>query len=140
MSDLTNLYQTYLDMSDEKRNSIALQIMNDIFNYLSSNYDEEDILEYVVRMFSVFCCVDGVVNMAEYELFKYTTGSTASYDDFYEATKEGTHTQNIEEFFDVLNNEDSNFISNVFALAICIFTANGTLTVKEQEFIAKYFM
>ena len=140
MSELTDLYQKYLNMDDEERNDIALHTMNDIFNYLNQYYDEDEVIEYVVRMFSVFASADGTIHLAEYELFKYTTGSNVSYDDFYEATKEGTHEDKIRELIEVLETESEDFISDVFVLAICIFTANGTLTVKEQEFIDKYFL
>lgn len=140
MSELTNLYQKYLDMDDEQRNDIALQTMSEIFDYLNQYYDEDEVIEYVIRMFSVFASADGTINVAEYELFKYTTGATVSYDDFYEATKEGTHEDKVQELFEVLATESEDFISSVFVLAICIFTANGTLTVKEQEFVDKYFL
>lgn len=140
MNELHELYQRYLDMDDETRNDIALSTMNEIFNYMNQFFGEDEIIYYVVKMFSVFSCVDGMVNLAEYELFKYTTGATVTYDEFYEATKSGTHEESINELYAMLSGEDEDFRTNVFILAICIFTVNGTLTVKEQEFIQGFFM
>ena len=139
MSDLIDIYQQYLDMSDEERNNIALMTMRSIFEYLESEADSEDeVLEFVLDMFSVLCCADGTINYEEYEMFKLVTGATVSYDEFFDAVKDGTDPEYVEGFFELVENLDDDFQSDIFVLALCLFTSKGTLTVSEQEFIDEY--
>ena len=46
----------------------------------------------------------------------------------------------IDELFDEISDENEGFFQDVFTLAVCVFTANGTLTVEEQCFLEEYFL
>lgn len=138
MSDLTDLYQEYLDKDETERNEIASLAAEEIFEFLEESYDEEDVLDIFVSLFAVLCSVDGVINQAEYELFKYVSGIDVPYDEFYEVMKNGTNQDLIDQVAGVIEDEGEDFASAVFVLALCVFTSNGTMTVAEQEFIDTY--
>ena len=139
MSDYREIFQSYLDMDDESRNDIACKCVNNIMSHLEYLYDVDFAVARVMDMFSVFCCVDGVVNRDEYNLFIAATGADVDYDTFFEATNTGTYRSEIENLYNFLSVQDSDFVSEVFVLALCILASNGTLTVKEQQFLEEYF-
>ena len=140
MNELEELYQEYLDMEAEERNEIALQVSSEIFHYLVEKQSEDEVVNKYVTLYSILCCVDGEVTEIEYELFKFLTGSTSTFEEFYEVVKNGSNEEVIEEFFIFASNQGPDFITAIFVLAVSIFTSKGTLTVEEQEFIYKYLM
>ena len=138
--ELNEIYQEYLDMDNDTRNVITKECVTSIYDYLKDNYGQTSAFHSLTNMFSVFGCIDGGISEVEYELFVFSTGIECTYDNFYEATKNGTSECNIENLMDDLEDEEEDFILDVFMLAILIFTSNGTLTVEEQEFIEKFFL
>lgn len=140
MDDMIEVYQSYLDMTDEERNAIARSASEKLFEHLIEFYDEESILKTYINMFSVLCTVDGVINHEEHKIFSIVTNTNVLYDDFFEVMKFGVKAELIEEFFGFANSQGDDFIGYLFVLAICIFSCKGTITVEEQEFIEEYFL
>ena len=140
MMELNEIYQEYLEMDDEERRVITKECVTSIYDYLKDNYGQTSAFHSLTNMFSVFGCVDGGISEVEYELFVSSTGVKCTFENFYEATKNGLSECNIENLMDDLEDDNEDFILDVFMLALLIFTSNGTLTVEEQEFIEKLFL
>ena len=75
MNELIEIYQNYLDMTDEERKEVARSASEKIFATIAESYDEDSILEIYIYMFSVLCCVDGIISPEEHELFSYVTNT-----------------------------------------------------------------
>ena len=140
MDEMIEVYQDYLDMDDEKRNSIAMQAIDAIFAHLKELYDDETVLKKIVEMFSVICCVDGVISEEEYYMFSLITKANVSFEQFCEVMKYGQYEDFINNFFEFANSKSDEVAGELFVLAICLFTCKGTVTVEEQAFIDEYFI
>lgn len=139
MNELIEVFQQYLDMDNETRQSIAQEATTNIFNHLEEFYDEDTVYDTYLLLVSVFCCVDGTINFEEYELFTAITGTSISYDEFYEVVKNGADLEAMEELFGFVHSQGDDFVGEVMVLAICFFTADGTFADVEQAFFDEYF-
>ena len=138
--DFEELMQQFLDMDDDIRVDLARETVEVMRNYLEENYGVTSAHHLVSLMFSVFCCVDGSIDYKEYEFFKVTTGVECSFENFCESMQNGGNQHQIDELFDEISDENKAFMQDVFTLAVCVFTSNGTLTVSEQCFLEEYFL
>ena len=140
MDDLIEVYQEYLDMDEEERNSIAIEAIDNIFKHLQEFYDEDTILKTIINMFGVICSADGVVSKEEYDMFTLLTKANVSYKEFCDVMKYGEYEEVINEFIGFANSQGDDFVGELFVLAICIFSCKGTITVEEQEFVDEYLI
>lgn len=138
--EFVELMQQCLDMDDDIRIDLARETVFVMRNYLEENYGVTSAHHLISLMFSVFCCADGSIDHEEYEFFKVTTGVECTYQNFCESMQNGGSQYKIDELFDEISDENEAFIQDVFILAVCVLTSNGTLTVSEQCFIEDYFL
>ena len=90
MADWKKIYQDYLDASTETRSNLARSATSDIMNYCSrQGLSDKDACNFIIYLFKLFSCGDTTTQRTEHELFKAVTGSSISYDDYFNLTNYG---------------------------------------------------
>ena len=140
MEELIKIYQDYLDMDEEERNSIAIQTIDTIFEHLKEFYDDDTILKRIVDMFSVICSADGVISEEEYDMFSLLTKASVTFEQFSQVMQYGQYEEIINNFFEFANSQSDDFIGSLFFLTLCVFSCKGTITPEEQEFVYNKFI
>jgi len=137
MATWREVYQKYLDCSDEERKEEARRCTANILDVFKRHFNDSDAVSAFFGGLAVFVCADGVVNTAEYEFITDYTGINIDYDSFYELVKGGASANLVTKFDEMLDSNGGDFKTDFVSLGLCICACNGTMTVDEQRLIER---
>ena len=129
----------HLNMSDDERIEKALNASKTLMSYLQSMFVGEAFYNAYLQIYSIFCCADRDVKVAEYELFKILTDTNVTYDEFYRCIVAENKSVDLDEFFEFANNQDDDFKQALLEFTLCIFTCDHYIHRDELKIIDEYF-
>ena len=140
MDELLLMFETYVNMTEEERTTIALEASNAILDHFENIFEGEELFDAYLQMYSIFCCVNNDIAYEQYELFKNITGAQVQYEEFYPALTNCVENVNVEEFFAFAYEQGEEFVGALCILAICIFACDGKIDEIELKLINLYFL
>lgn len=135
---IKEIYQTYLDASYEDRLKEAISASKVVLNYLKSKSPEDKASEAYLLLVATYVGADGSVQTAEYEFCKKVFDFELSFDEFYDMVNAACTAENVELVDGIIDSSPADVKVNFVSLGIAICSSNGTMTVREQQLLAKY--
>ena len=138
MADWKKIYQDYLDASDATRANLAKNAASEIMSYCrSAGFSSDDQCQFIIYCFKLFSCGDTTTQRTEHELFKAVTGTSITYQEYFDLTNYGGSEDFRSKMDQLIDSMSDDAKTNVLILGLCILTSDGKLTVSEQELFSR---
>ena len=127
-----------INLKPEEKISIARGAINVINDNLDKmGCDDDNKAQFILNLTKLFISADKELNGTEYSFFKAVTGTSASFDEFYEATNQGSDPKFVDATIDILQKLGSETAEAAFSYGMMIMSCDIKFDYRESELVRR---